>query len=182
MLRTRNRVRTAALRAEIIALRATVTSLRDELGTLQAQAATAAVAAAESAAALASAAAGQVSAPAGQASAPAERVAAPAEQVAAPAEQVTTPGYLTLDLPLVRLALADVAVDRGPDTALTEMVLSTSPQDHDEPAETPGLDQVARLPERKLLDPKADRNAEPVDLATATPVEVADPVQHRRTA
>lgn len=159
MLRTRNRVRTAALRAEIIALRATVTSLRDEVVTLRAQAATAAVTAAENAAALAAAA---------------------AEQLAGPAEQVATPGYLTLDLPLVRLALADVAVDRGPDAALNEIVLSTSPV-------TAGGEAVeeltvARLPERKLLDPKADRDSEPVDPATATPAEVADPVQHRRTA
>lgn len=90
---------------------------------------------------------------------------------------------VTLDLPLVRLALADVAVDRGYDTALTEIVL--------EPATAPGdrlaWSVLANLPERPLLDPRLDRDSDPVDHAVDNPARHAaaaeDPVApHRRTA
>lgn len=126
LLRSRNRVRTAALRAEIIALRATVAALTEELEALRAAAGAAGP--------------GAVAAPA--ASAP--------------------PAPVTFELPLVRLALSDVAVDRGPDTALSEIVLTTSPVTAEGQAVA-----LADLPERPLLDPALDRPAEPVDVAAA---------------
>lgn len=128
MLRTRNRVRTAALRAEIFALRATVSALQAELLTLR-----------------------EISA--------AQATATPAPAGVSP--MAASPPALTLDLPLMRLALADMVVDRGRDTALTEIVLGD-------------------LPERPLLDPRTDRDAEPIDLAT--PVVASAEVSHRRTA
>ena len=104
------------------------------------------------------------------AAAAAEREAAPAVRPAAAAQAAGS----TLDLPLVRLALDDVAVDRGADAALTEIVLTTSPVTATGEAVT-----LADLPERVLLDPAEDRDAEPVDLATAA--KAIDPPQ-RRTA
>lgn len=129
MLRARNRVRTAAMRAEIIALRATIADLQAELVTLR----EAALATADP--------------------------AVPAAPVVAAAPALRP---VVLDLPLVRLALDDVAVDRGADTALTEIVL-------------------ADLPERPLLDPRTDRDSEPVDVAVPVGSPVAAP-EHRRTA
>ena len=105
-----------------------------------------------------------------RAAAAAEREAAPAVRPAAAAPAAGS----TLDLPLVRLALDDVAVDRGADAALTEIVLTTSPVTATGEAVT-----LADLPERVLLDPAEDRDAEPVDLATAA--KAIDPPQ-RRTA
>lgn len=152
MLRSRNRVRTAALRAEIIALRATVVSLQTELATVRDAAAEAALAGAT----------GETAA------------AAPAPAVTA-AAAVTAP--VTLDLPLVRLALSDVAVDRSPDAALTEIVLEPAAA----PADRLAWSVLASLPERPLLDPGLDRDAEPVDLATAASV-TAPATRHRRSA
>jgi len=102
-----------------------------------------------------------------------EREAAPVVRAAAAAPAAGS----TLDLPLVRLALDDVAVDRGPDAALTEIVLSTSPV-----TATGEAAALADLPERVLLDPAEDRDSEPVDLATAArAIDPIDPPQ-RRTA
>ena len=167
MLRTRHRVRTAALRAEIVALRATVAALQAEISDLREAAAAAPVA---------------------------------ATAVAAPV--ASAPASVTLDLPLVRLALDDVAVDRGPDVALTEIVLDvasvTSAQAAAAPvaagpaaAVLPARDDrlawsvLANLPERPLLDPRLDRPAEPVDpaaAAAATAATGSTPAPERRTA
>ena len=162
MVRSRDEARTAALRAEVVALRATVAELRAELIRVQAEAA--AVPAA---------------------------VAAP-ELVAATADV----GWVTLQMPLVKLALADpgevaagpdvaaalAAPDRSEDTVETEIVLEMSPA----PADRLAWSVLANLPERRLLDPKADRDQQPVDHAreaatlaeaTATPGR-----EERRTA
>jgi len=104
------------------------------------------------------------------------RAAAAAEREAAPAVRpaVSAAAGSTLDLPLVRLALDDVAVDRGTDAALTEIVLTTSPV-----TATGEAVALADLPERALLDPAEHRDAEPVDLAAARP---AHDTPQRRTA
>lgn len=87
---------------------------------------------------------------------------------AARAASAAAPSGTALLLPLVRLALAREAEpsltremalalsapDRGQDIARTEIVL-------------------ADLPERSLLDPKADRDGEPRDHATADSAEQA---------
>lgn len=143
LLRSRNRVRVAALRAEIVALRATVADLQAELTRMR----------------------------------EAEPTTVSAPPVAAPARGVT------LDLPLVRLALTDVAVDRGYDTALTEIVLEPATA----PSDRLAWSVLANLPERPLLDPRLDRDTEPVDLAVEPAARHAaaaeDPVApHRRTA
>lgn len=100
----------------------------------------------------------------------AERDLAPA----VPADASAAAAGTTLDLPLVRLALDDVAVDRGADAALTEIVLTTTPV-----TATGEAVALADLPERVLLDPAEDRDSEPVDLATAAPAVDAP---QRRTA
>lgn len=137
MLRSRNRVRTAAMRAEIIALRATIADLQAELGVLR------------------------------------ETALAVARETALAEARETAPAAasrpVVLDLPLVRLALDDVAVDRGPDTALTEIVLEPTRA----PADRLAWSVLASLPERELLDPAIDRGSEPVDL-TAAPGDVAE--------
>jgi len=146
MLRTRNRVRTAALRAEIFALRATVSALQAELVMLRE------LSAAQATAAVAPPAPAAV------------ETATPATAAAAPAgvsPMAASPASLTLALPLMRLALSDVVVDRGRDTALTEIVLGD-------------------LPERPLLDPRTDRDAQAVDVAT--PAVGATATERRRTA
>lgn len=130
LMRSRNRVRTAALRAEIVALRATITALQDELTVLRERAEAA------------DAAAGLALAP------------------------------TTLDLPLVRLALSDVAVDRSPDIAFTEIVLEPTRA----PADRLAWSVLANLPERPLLDPRLDRDDEPVDHAADSVVATEDPV------
>lgn len=161
-MRSRDRTRAAALQAEVVALRATVAGLRDELARVQADAA--------SAAAVADA---QVS-------------AAVAAAAAAP------PAWLTLRMPLVKLALGDpddvaagpevaaalAAPDRSPDTAESEIVLESS--DAPAPADRLAWRVLANLPERPLLDPRLDRDAEPRD--PAAPAASAAPAEHRRTA
>lgn len=105
------------------------------------------------------------------------RAAAGAERDPAPAVRpaVSAPAAgATLDLPLVRLALDDVAVDRGEDAALTEIVLTTSPV-----TATGEAVALADLPERVLLDPAEDRDSEPVDPAATAP---AFDAPQRRTA
>jgi hypothetical protein len=164
MVRSRDRARTAALQAEVVALRAVVAQLRDELGRVRAEAAaTVAAAAAEVAAAEAAAA------------------------VAAAPADVADVRWVTLQMPLVRLALGDPAEvskgpevaaaladpDRGPDTAATEIVLEPAPA----PADRLAWTVLANLPERPLLDPRSDRDSEPRD-----PAADAAPAAHRRTA
>jgi hypothetical protein len=168
MVRSRDRARTAALQAEVVALRAVVAQLRDELGRVRAEAAaTVAAAAAEAAAVVAAA----------------EAAAAVA---AAPAD-VADVRWVTLQMPLVRLALGDPAEvskgpevaaaladpDRGPDTAATEIVLEPAQA----PADRLAWTVLANLPERPLLDPRSDRDSEPRD-----PAADAAPAAHRRTA
>jgi hypothetical protein len=164
LVRSRDRARTAALQAEVVVLRAAVAGLRDELARVQA----AASAAAEASAVAAEAAAAEA-----------------AEALAVAGEPA--PRWLTLQLPLVRLALGDPAEvatgpdvaaalaspDRGLDTAEVEVVLETAPA----PADRLAWSVLANLPERPLLDPTLDRDAEPRDPAAAR--EVAE---HRRTA
>jgi hypothetical protein len=170
MVRSRDRARTAALQAEVVALRAVVAQLRDELGRVRAEAAaTVAAAAAEAAAVVAAA----------------EAAAAVA---AAPAD-VADVRWVTLQMPLVRLALGDPAEvskgpevaaaladpDRGPDTAATQIVLEPAPAPA--PADRLAWTVLANLPERPLLDPRSDRDSEPRD-----PAADAAPAAHRRTA
>jgi hypothetical protein len=86
-------------------------------------------------------------------------------------------GWVTLRMPLVRLALGDPAdvasgpdvaaalasPDRSPDTAETEIVLEPAPT----PADRLAWTVLAALPERPLLDPRSDRDTEPRDPAAA---------------
>ena len=122
LLRSRNRVRTAALRAEIAQLRATIARLEAELGAVR--------------------------------------------------EARTAPPSLSLEAPLVRLALSGVEVDRGADTAYTEIVLA----EPGAPTVQPALAGRA-LPERELLDPRSDRAGDVADLVPAHA-----PSQERRSA
>ena len=165
MVRSRDRARTAALQAEVVALRSVVAQLRDELGRVRAEAAAAAAAAA---------------------------VVAPA---AAPARELAEVRWVTLQMPLVQLALGDPAdvtqgpevaaalahPDRGEDTAETEIVLTPALEPAAALARTPAdrlaWTVLANLPERPLLDPRSDRDSEPRD-----PAATAAPTQHRRTA
>jgi hypothetical protein len=162
MVRSRDEARAAALRAEVVALRATVVELRAELARVRAEAVSAAAS------------------------------AVPESAVAAPADA----GRLTLQMPLVKLALGDpddvaagpdaaaalAAADRSADTVITEIVLEPSPA----PADRLAWSVLANLPERRLLDPRADRDQEPHDhareaatLAEATPTPGRE---ERRTA
>lgn len=139
LLRSRHSARTAALSAEVIALRVTVGEMRAALDRADARVEALAVRLAA-----------------------AREVAAAPVQGPATAPPVAPPAQVSLEMPLVRLALARTAglsltremaaalaaPDRGPDTATTEIVL-------------------ADLPERPLLDPTADRDAEPLDHAVA---------------
>jgi hypothetical protein len=157
MVRSRDEARTAALRAEVVALRATVAELRAELAALR--------------------------------SVP----AAAAEPVAAESAEA---GWVTLQMPLVKMALGDpdavatgpdvaaalASPDRGEDTVEIELVLEPSPP----PADRLAWSVLANLPERRLLDPTADRDQQPVDhareaatLAEATPTPGRE---ERRTA
>ncbi len=137
-MRSRDRARTAALHAEVVALRATVATLRAEVETSRAR-----------------------------------------------AEAATTGAdlrWLTMRLPLVQVALTDpvvalMASDRSPDVAV-ESVVAVEPAEtqiaaaFEVPAvETAPADRIAwsvlaNLPERHLLDPRLDRDAEPRDPAT----------------
>ena len=173
MVRSRDRARTAALQAEVVALRSLVAELREELGRVRAEAAAAVAAAAPA--------------------------AAPA--VTAPAELAEV-RWVTLQMPLVQLALGDPAdvtkgpevaaalanPDRGADTAETEIVLDPAPAPAVAPTPAPAAAAagpadrlawtvLANLPERPLLDPRSDRDSEPRD-----PAATAAPAQHRRTA
>jgi hypothetical protein len=148
LVRSRDDVRAAALEAEVVALRATVAGLRADLESALARSA-------ELSAHLEQARADAAAAEAAAAAATAATAAGEPEVEAAPP-------VVSLQLPLVRMALAreaepaltrDMALalttpDRGEDTARTEIVLRD-------------------LPEHPLLDPKADRDREPVDHAAA---------------
>ena len=127
--------------------------------------------------------------------------AAAAVVAAAPAPELAEVRWVTLQMPLVQLALGDPAdvttgpevaaalahPDRGEDTAETEIVLD--PAAVPEPAVVPepalaaapadrlAWTVLANLPERPLLDPRSDRDSEPRD-----PAATAAPTQHRRTA
>jgi len=156
LVRSTRRAQVAALSAEVVALRLTVGEMRDAVARAEARA----------------------EAMAAQLSTVRELAAAP---VQGPAALPPTGPPSTLELPLVRLALARSAgrslsremaaalasPDRGPDTARSEIVL-------------------ADLPERVLLDPVTDRAAEPVDPA-GQPVDPAgqpasQPASTRRIA
>jgi hypothetical protein len=168
LVRSRNRARRAALLAEVAALRVTVAEMRAALDHAEA-------AAARLAADLATARAELTTTTVHLAAAQAELVAT-REQLRAPVQGPALPPA-TLEMPLVRLALsravqpvltremalALAAPDRSPDTAPTEIIL-------------------ADLPERPLLDPKADRDAEPRDPAAATASAAADEDAARRIA
>ncbi|HEU4913543.1 MAG TPA: hypothetical protein VFV76_16760 [Actinomycetes bacterium] len=145
LVRSRDDVRAAALEAEVVALRATVAGLRADLDSALTRSA-------ELSAHLEQA----------RADAAAAEAAAAAAAAAVEPEVEAAPPVVSLQLPLVRMALAreaepaltrDMALalttpDRGEDTARTEIVLRD-------------------LPEHPLLDPKADRDREPVDHAAA---------------
>lgn len=148
LVRSRDDARTAALEAEVVALRATVAGLRADLESALARNAELTVhleqARADAAAAEAAAA------------------AAVAAAVAEPEVQ-TAPPVVSLQLPLVRMAL-----ERETEPALTrEMAVALSTPDRGE--DTARTEIVLRdLPEHPLLDPKADRDREPVDHAAET--------------
>ena len=109
----------------------------------------------------------------------------------APAVEETGPGWVTLQLPLVKLALdgreelaRDPSVaaalrdpDRSPDAVPTEIVLEPTRA----PADRLAWSVLAALPERPLLDPAADRDTEPRDPAADVDSAVAA-VMRRRTA
>jgi hypothetical protein len=118
LVRSRNHVRTAALRAEIAQLRATVARLEAELTAVR--------------------------------------------------EVRPAPASLSLEAPLVRLALSGVEVDRGPDTAYTEIVLPDRA--------TP---EPSALPERELLDPKADRDTDALIATAVAPAPTKAPEMRR---
>jgi hypothetical protein len=156
MVRSRDRARAAALAAEVVALRATVTELRAELARVRE----------ETAAAIAR--------------------AVPVEITEA------DPRWVTLQMPLVKLALGDPAdvtsgpevaaalasPDRGADTVQTEIVLEPTPA----PADKMVWSVLANLPERPLLDPRADRDQEPRDVARPEADSGRETAPHRRTA
>ncbi len=152
MVRSRDKARTAALHAEVVALRATVAGLRAELGRLELAA----------------------------------EITATREQAL---QAAADDRWVTLRMPLVRLALGDPAdvasgpdvaaalasPDRGEDTVQTEIVLEPTPA----PADRLAWRVLASLPEGPLLDPRADRDQEPLDHARES-AEAGAPV--RRTA
>jgi len=135
-----------------------------------------------------------------RAEAAASAAAAVAAAAPAPAD-LTEVRWLTLQMPLVQLAVGDPAdvtkgpevaaalahPDRGEDTAETEIVLDPAPALEPAavleqalarpPADRLAWTVLANLPERPLLDPRSDRDSEPRD-----PAATAAPTQHRRTA
>ena len=137
----------------------------------------------------------------GRVRAEAAAAAAAAVMVPAPASSPAEVRWVTLQMPLVQLALGDPAdvtqgpevaaalahPDRGEDTAETEIVLDPAPMldpaavlEHAlarTPADRLAWTVLANLPERPLLDPRSDRDSEPRD-----PAATAAPTEHRRTA
>lgn len=150
-MRSRDRARTAALQAEVVALRSIIAELQAELAKLRTQAAE------------------------------------------PPAAEAADGHWVTLRMPLVRLALRDpdelvagpdvaaalAAPDRGPDTADTKIVLEPAAAMAPAPADHLAWRILAGLPERGLLDPRTDRDAEPRDPAAAGAETVTE---HRRSA
>ena len=139
-----------------------------------------------------------------RAEAAASAAAAAAAVAPAPAPELAEVRWVTLQMPLVQLALGDPAdvtrgpevaaalahPDRGEDTAETEIVLDPAPAREPAAALEPAAAAVlatpadrlawtvlAILPERPLLDPRSDRDSEPRD-----PAATGAPTQHRRTA
>jgi hypothetical protein len=163
MVRSRNRARRAALLAEVAALRVTVAEMRAAVAHAEAEAA-------RLAADLATTRAELTTTTVELATTRAE-LATAREQLTAPVHGPVMPPA-TLEMPLVRLALSrsvqvqplltrEMAIalaspDRGPDTVRTEIVL-------------------ADLPERPLLDPKADRDTEARDDITQATTEATTP-------
>ncbi len=171
MVRSRDDARTAALRAEVVALRATVAGLRAELAWM-----TRAAAEATEAAELAQRA-----------------TAAPTAMPLKSVEQAAEVGWVTLQMPLVKMALGDpdavatgpdvaaalASPDRGEDTVAIELVLEPSPP----PADRLAWSVLANLPEGRLLDPRVDRDQQPVDHSReAAAVVEATRTPDRRTA
>jgi hypothetical protein len=132
----------------------------------------------------------------GRVRAEAAAAAAVVAPAAAPAPaELAEVRWVTLQMPLVQLALGDPAdvtqgpevaaalahPDRGLDTAETEIVLDPVLEPAAVLARTPAdrlaWTVLANLPERPLLDPRSDRDSEPRD-----PAATAAPTQHRRTA
>jgi hypothetical protein len=137
----------------------------------------------------------------GRVRAEAAAAAAVVVPAAAPAPELAEVRWVTLQMPLVQLALGDPAdltqgpevaaalahPDRGEDTAETEIVLDPALEPAEElepaaalvrtPADRLAWTVLANLPERPLLDPRSDRDSEPRD-----PAATAAPTQHRRTA
>lgn len=111
-------------------------------------------------------------------------------------EKAVESGWVTLRMPLVKMALGDPAAvatgpdvaaamaapDRSADTVLTEIVLEPTPA----PADRLAWSVLANLPERGLLDPTSDRDQEPRDHAReAATVAAATPTpgrEERRSA
>ncbi len=108
-------------------------------------------------------------------------------------EEAADSRWVTLRMPLVKLALSDpadvaagpdvaaalAAPDRGEDSVETVIVLEPTPA----PADRLAWSVLAGYPERELLDPRADRDQEPHDPAAAPGTEpAARAVPHRRTA
>lgn len=161
LVRSRDKARSAALEAEVVALRATVLELRAELDRARVDAAVSAAAAA---------------------------TALEAAQAAQTTAAGPRPGWVTIEMPLVTLALRDpaevaagpdvaaalAAPDRSPDAVDTEIVLEPTPAPDDRLA----WRVLANLPERPLLDPRLDRDQEPADPAVGT----STPAEQRRTA
>ena len=130
-----------------------------------------------------------------RAEAAAAAAAAVVAQAAVPAPELAEVRWVTLQMPLVQLALGDPAdvtqgpevaaalahPDRGLDTAETEIVLDPVLEPAAALARTPAdrlaWTVLANLPERPLLDPRSDRDSEPRD-----PAATAAPTEHRRTA
>jgi hypothetical protein len=170
MVRSRDDARTAALRAEVVALRATVAELRAELAWM-----TRAAAEATEAAELA------------------QRATAAPTAMPKSVEQAAENGWVTLQMPLVKMALGDpdavatgpdvaaalASPDRGEDTVEIELVLEPSPP----PADRLAWSVLANLPEGRLLDPRVDRDQQPVDHSReAAAVVEATRTPDRRTA
>lgn len=158
LVRSRDDARTAALEAEVVALRATVAELRSELARIQVAAAAA------------------------------EQARVAAVERAEAFETAAELRWTTLRMPLVKVALGDPAdvtsgpevaaalagADRSEDTVITEIVLEPTPA----PADRLAWSVLANLPERRLLDPKTDRDQQPRDVVAAT----APGREERRTA
>ena len=121
------------------------------------------------------------------------KLRADAAAAAETAETATDQHWVTLRMPLVKLALGDpdeltsgpdvaaalAAPDRGADTAETKIVLEPAAAMAPAPADHLAWRVLAGLPEGPLLDPRTDRDTEPRDTAAAT---APTTTEHRRSA